>query len=197
MTQKIRETTKDGFPSFNKFQKSEIVRTAVSSTVTGATDDEILDSVMKVVSRFERRQDSRKKKNNIKDLLQKEQVVKAYPIVFFICSKHANCAEDHTAYEGKVYYDRFWRTKYKEQPEWIVSRIQKFIEKNKLLSLQYITKGPVWLSTRPYCKHYFTACDTLSVLTHNIEAPITHGKRLKRGQSRADIKKRLEKTYTK
>lgn len=72
--------------------------------------------------------------------------------IFFLCSKHNNCADDHKDYQGKIYVDRFWRTK--------VSGIQyaavlEFIKNNQVITVQEVMGDPVWLTTRPYCRHHF------------------------------------------
>lgn len=188
---KIKETLKEEFPSFNTKQKAMIGRTAFGLAVSGESETSVLDSLFTVVSRCERHQDSIGKQKKMKEVSKESIPSNGFPMIFYLCSRHSNCAEDHTAYEGRLYYDRFWRTKYKGQPEWIQRKIQEFILRNKLLALQSIVKGPVWLTTRPYCKHFFTRVDTLEALTSKLEPPVTHGKRTRRGKSKKDIKKRL------
>ena len=188
---KIKETLKEEFPSFNSRQKAAIGRKAYELATSEMSENDTLDSLYTAVSKVERRQSAILKKKEVREKLNDEASSNGYPMIFYLCSKHSNCAKDHTVYEGKLYYDRFWRTKYKDQPEWIQKKIEKFIDSNRLLAIQYVIKAPVWLTTRPYCKHFFTRIDTLEALTSKLEAPMTHGKRLKPDQGKKDIKKRL------
>lgn len=189
--QKIKETMKEEFPSFNIRQKAKVASTVFDAATSGLSDEEILDKLFTVVYKCERRQDSKKKIATVKGTVTDNATEHGYPLIFYLCSRHSNCAEDHKDYEGRLYYDRFWRTKYKNQPEWLIKKIEKFINDNHLLAVQYISTAPVWLTTRPYCKHFFTRIDTLTALTSKPEPPVTHGKATRRGQSKKDIRKRL------
>lgn len=73
--------------------------------------------------------------------------------VFYLCSWHGDCAEDHEGWQGKLYYDRFWRRHVKGKEA--QRRVLDFIESHELMSLQWVTNKPVWLMTRPNCRHYF------------------------------------------
>lgn len=73
--------------------------------------------------------------------------------VFYLCSWHGDCAQDHVDWQGKLYYDRFWRRHVKDKQT--QERVLGFIEANGMMSLQWITNKPVWLITRPNCRHYF------------------------------------------
>lgn len=81
--------------------------------------------------------------------------------IFYLCSHHTNCAPDHLAYQGKVYVDRFWRTKVSGVDYY---KVLSYIKNRKILTIQQIVKSPVWLTTRPNCKHYFTPIRTDEVL---------------------------------
>lgn len=81
--------------------------------------------------------------------------------VFFICSQHEKPAEDHRDYQGKIYVDRFWRTKVSGTMYYAVS---SYIKNHNVVTVQEIMREPVWLTTRPNCKHYFIPLQTASVL---------------------------------
>ena len=83
--------------------------------------------------------------------------------VFYLCSYHPNPADDHKDYQGKVYVDRFWRTKVSGREYYAVL---SYIKNHNIQTIQEIMGAPVWLSTRPWCRHYFIALDTGTVL-HN------------------------------
>lgn len=84
-------------------------------------------------------------------------------IVFYLCSWHPNPADDHKDYQGRIYVDRFWRSKVKGRDYYAVDR---YIKNHNIMTIQEVMGEPVWLSTRPYCRHYFIALDTGTVL-HN------------------------------
>lgn len=73
--------------------------------------------------------------------------------VFYLCSKHDDCAEDHEAYQGKIYYDHFWKRYIKSQ--YARDLIAKQISLYGMQEYQKVLSRPVWLITRPNCRHYF------------------------------------------
>lgn len=81
--------------------------------------------------------------------------------IFFLCSSHNNPAEDHKDFENKVYIDRFWRNKVEGIQ---YSAVLDFIKKNDVVTVQEIMGEPVWLTTRPFCKHFFIPMNTEDVL---------------------------------
>jgi hypothetical protein len=64
-----------------------------------------------------------------------------------------DCAEDHLPYQGKLYYDRFWR-RYVTDPE-ARKTVLEIIKARGLRSMQWVINRPVWLITRPNCRHFF------------------------------------------
>ena len=44
------------------------------------------------------------------------------PKIFYICSRHNDCAEDHKDYQGKVYIDANWREAVKDDKEILKNR---------------------------------------------------------------------------
>lgn len=81
--------------------------------------------------------------------------------LFFVCSWHPGCANDHKPYQGRIYVDRFWRRKAKgsEYPA-----VLEYIRKHGTMTVQEAIRGPIWLTTRPYCRHRFIPVDTPTVL---------------------------------
>ena len=74
-------------------------------------------------------------------------------IVFYICSQHSDCAEDHIDYQGKIYYDNAYKSFNLDKET--LDMIDTYISSNKLMSIQEVMEGPVYLTTRPNCRHYF------------------------------------------
>lgn len=100
------------------------------------------------------------------DLRHKNQAYRAAlsdeDTVFFLCSAHINPAPDHKDYQGKIYYDMFWRQKVSGNE---YRAVYSYIKNHKLESVQGISDSPVYLTTRPYCRHYFIPLETSTVLS--------------------------------
>ena len=88
--------------------------------------------------------------------------------VFYLCSWHGDCAEDHENWQGKMYYDRFWRRHVKDRKT--QRKVSSFIEAEGLMSLQWIINKPIWLMTRPNCRHYFEQIAVKDVLSKSADA---------------------------
>jgi len=73
-------------------------------------------------------------------------------VVFYITNHFADCADDHKAFQGKMYYDSRWKTFGYEK-----SDIQKIIDSKNMKSVQSVRDGKPYLTTRPNCRHTFTA----------------------------------------
>ena len=75
------------------------------------------------------------------------------PKIFYICSRHNDCAVDHKDYQGKVYIDANWREAVKDDKE--ILKIEQYIRNAKVDTYQWVIFEPAWLVTRPNCRHYF------------------------------------------
>lgn len=82
-------------------------------------------------------------------------------VVFYITSFYGDCAKDHAEYQGKIYYDADWKD---NAPKDRIEEIQNYIDSKNLRSVQEVMDAPVYLTTRPNCRHYFTAIDIDTVL---------------------------------
>lgn len=87
--------------------------------------------------------------------------------IFFLCSSHKDVAEDHKDYQGKLYYDRFWRRYVKDAQT--RKMVEAFISEKNLKSMQWVINKPVWLITRPNCRHYFSKVSIKEALSKPIE----------------------------
>lgn len=74
-------------------------------------------------------------------------------IIFYLASEHADCADDHANYQGKIYVKRNWETIIKQAE--LVPRIREFINSKQLMAIEDVIEKPIWLTTRPNCRHYF------------------------------------------
>ena len=102
----------------------------------------------------------REKKAQIRTLLDDDSQI------FFICSVHEKPAKDHADWQGLIYVDRFWRTKVSEEMR---PAVQSYIRNHQILTVQEIMGEPVYLTTRPNCKHFFIPLETKEVLHSSIK----------------------------
>lgn len=111
--------------------------------------------IVKAARKVMRDKDIRDKQKGLKE------AISSTDNIFFVCSKHKHPAEDHKDYQGKIYVDRFWRTKLDEEMQ---KKVSAYIKNHNVLTVQYIIGEPVYMTTRPYCKHYFIPVSTSTVL---------------------------------
>lgn len=79
--------------------------------------------------------------------------------IFYLCSSHDDCAEDHLKYQGKLYIDENWRDYAKD-----VKAVSKYVNAHKIKQYQWVMGSPVWLLTRPHCRHYMQPLSESEVL---------------------------------
>jgi hypothetical protein len=73
-------------------------------------------------------------------------------VVFYIANVFGDSADDHADWQGKIYYDE----RYKSFGLSNIDEISKFIRQEKLRSVQWVRDKPVYLTTRPNCRHTLT-----------------------------------------
>ncbi len=73
--------------------------------------------------------------------------------IFFLASSHADCADDHVDYQGKIYVKENWQRFIKPEK---IAEIQDFITKKDIKTMEWVIGKPVYFTTRPNCRHYFT-----------------------------------------
>ena len=113
------------------------------------------DRLLKAVRRIQKELDLKEKQDNLRAMLQ------AQDIIFFACSIHTNPAEDHKDWQGVIFVDRFWRTKVRG---YTYRAVEAYIRNHGTKTVQEIVGPPVYLTTRPYCKHFFIPLETSAVL---------------------------------
>ena len=84
--------------------------------------------------------------------------------VFYLASSHKDCAIDHQDYQGKIYVDENWKNIVKDVET--LGKIANYVVMNNIKTFQWVIGQPVWLITRPNCRHYFKLLDTEDVLGH-------------------------------
>ena len=130
-----------------------------------------IQEATKMVNRAERASTARRKNRILKDTL-KENRQQRLPIVFYLCSYHEKPALDHKDYQGKLYIDRYWRSAVLQYSElaWLEAPIDAYIKNHKIQTMQEVVGGTPYLTTRPYCKHFFIPVDIWTVLTSSLSA---------------------------
>lgn len=117
--------------------------------------DKVYHEVLRAIRRTYKEQMVKDKQNNLRAMLD------AQDIVFFACSIHAAPAEDHKDWQGVIFVDRFWRTKVRG---YTYRAVEAYVRNHQTKTVQEIVGAPVYLTTRPYCKHFFVPLETNAVL---------------------------------
>lgn len=105
---------------------------------------------------------TRRVKKNVELRAKKKNWKQPDGTIFYLCSYHTPVAEDHKPYQGKIYVDRYWRSLISDD---LYVAVLRYIKKNDIVTVQEIMGPPVYLTTRPYCRHYFIPLsDTRAVL---------------------------------
>lgn len=120
------------------------------------------DSFMSTSRRVLASSDSRQKRIALGKAMTQFEHDYGYEPVFYACSYHSNCSCGHDDYQGKIYIDRFWRTKVTPMDR---DKILAYIRNRNVRTIQSVVKAPIWLTTRPYCRHYFVPVATADVLS--------------------------------
>ena len=72
-------------------------------------------------------------------------------IVFYLYNSMQDCAKDHQDYQGQYYYDARWES-FNLKPE-SKEKIADFIASKNMMSVQEVEGPPIYLGTRPNCRH--------------------------------------------
>lgn len=199
---------------FTQKEKAELYRTAFNLAVSGTpakvavaagggtvtemkgtdySSPGVCKPLVQKMGQLERHAGARERAVESKDQLNRGRTKK---VIFYVCSKHVAPAKDHKDWQGKIYVDRYWRAILKSTDrEWMIPQVERYIVENDVRTIQWVMGPPVWLTTRPYCKHWFAPVLTSTVLTRDpaYYTPVTHGKKTKRGATYDYIKKNLAK----
>lgn len=88
------------------------------------------------------------------------------PRVFYLASSHNDCAKDHADYQGKIYIDEKWKDLVKDLD--LKIKILQYVNANNVKTFQWVIGKPVWLITRPNCRHYMKSLTTEDVLGNSV-----------------------------
>lgn len=87
-------------------------------------------------------------------------------LIFYLCSYHSDCANDHVDYQGKIYVDEDWEDVVSEEMK---PKVQEYIDAHKVDTIQNVRDGEPYLTTRPNCRHYFTPMSLEDVLGSSVK----------------------------
>lgn len=154
--------------------------------------------IKKLVSGTHRIMENRNRRERVSRLRADMRDRREAGQVFWLCSTHVNAADDHRDWQGKIYVDRFWRSVLEGSQD--KDSVAAYIKNHDIVSVQDIIGEPVYMITRPYCRHRMIPVQIDEVLhssVNNIKRnhpeSVSGGKR---GDSRARYYKLRGKIHT-
>ena len=85
---------------------------------------------------------------------------------FYLCSSHADSAKDHAPWQGKIYID----ANCDDEKSLALAR------KYHMRTYQWVTGKPVWMVTRPNCRHYFKSLSYNDIVGKSYESLVEEHK---------------------
>jgi len=128
---------------------------------------QVSNKLSKCVYKEKRKQESEAKEKLLKEMLSsKRPINKDDPKVFFLVSKHSDCAKDHIEYQGQIYIDENWKKLISNSNNELKVAIENYIRINNIKSYQWVIGKPVWMITRPNCRHFAKVLSVSEVLNN-------------------------------
>lgn len=166
-TAKLLRSKIGQFEGLNKFEKYRIYSACYGTARVGKhkgwekrfATNKVFDEMFKACRGAFSAARMREKKAVLKEEMDGGETI------FFLCSSHRNSAPDHEPYQGKMYIDRFWRGKVDGKD---YRAVLLYVRNHDVQTVQEILGDPVYLTTRPYCKHYFIPIPTATVLGSSV-----------------------------
>ena len=87
--------------------------------------------------------------------------------IFYLCSSHTHCAEGHKDFQGKVYVSENWRERCPDSRT--RRRVASYIRNHGCRTVEEIVGDPVYMVTRPNCRHYFVELDIEEVMHSGVK----------------------------
>lgn len=162
-------TVVNSYAGLNRKERARLMRNAKAAArkakAVGSVDvlasRTVYDSFMSTSRNVYATANNRGKMTQLSSDITDFENERGYEPIFYACSYHSNCSCGHENYQGKIYVDRFWRTKVNGVDYY---RVLSYIKNRNVQTVQSVVKSPIWLTTRPYCKHYFVPVSTADVL---------------------------------
>lgn len=128
---------------------------------------------------------SRAKKSELDEMMAGEGNI------FYICSYNTECAQDHAAYQGKIYVDSSWATRCSDTDR---AKISAFIKNKGIMTIQKAINAPVYMCTRPNCSHYFKTISVEDALSKSASKILKEKNMIQEG-SRHDTRSSALRSY--
>lgn len=109
-------------------------------------------------------------------------------IIFHLCTFFNDSAPDHAKWQGKTYVLENWKNYITDEEE--IKRIEEFIKKEDIRTLEWVIDKPVYMTTRPNCRHSFIAIDLEQAINYRQTLKDLN---LKKGTYKADNYEALQK----
>ena len=135
----------------------------------------LLPSLERFKNRFVSDIEVREKNAYLRDLLSDG--------IFYLCSWHKDCAKDHEAYQGKIYVAEDWEERCLDGDQ---GKIRAYIKNHKCLTVQEVVGDPVYMITRPNCRHYFISVPVDEVLHNSAKKLLKEHDMIKEGHKKND-----------
>lgn len=87
--------------------------------------------------------------------------------IFFLISSHSDCARDHEEYQGRIYVNEGWRDLVEDDA--LAKRVEAFLARRHIQTMQWVTEKPVYMITRPYCRHTYRKISANEAMTFTEE----------------------------
>ena len=86
--------------------------------------------------------------------------------IFYLCSFHKDCAADHLDYQGKIYVSEDWEARCMDYDR---KKIAAYIKNHDVQTVEWVLGEPVYMTTRPNCRHYFVQVGVEEVLHNSVK----------------------------
>lgn len=101
--------------------------------------------------------------------------------IFYLCSQHTHCAEGHKDFQGRVYVSENWRERCPDSAT--RRRVASYIRNHSCQTVEEIVGDPVYMVTRPNCRHYFVGLDIEEVMHSSAKTMLKRHDMIKTGVS--------------
>ena len=157
-------------PDFNIREKAALYKTVKRMAdllyiQNGKLENGQIKNYSTSINKIEEHKNARQRRTN---LASEMRVNRARGGVFYMSSIHSNPAKDHALYQGVIYVDRYWKSILADDEE-MQKKVAAYIRNHNTTTVQEIVGEPVYLITRPYCKHFFIELDTDEVLNNGVK----------------------------
>ena len=166
---KLRGVVSD-IPDLNIREKAVIYSAARKITIRMLNQhgEPTNTQIKEFITSYNKAEEHRNVRNRVIDTRWQLRINRATQQVFLLCSKHSNPAEDHKDWEGKVYVDKYWRNTLSEDEE-TRKKVAAYIKNHDVKTVQEICGAPVYMTTRPHCKHFFIPVTIEEVLGSSVK----------------------------